>query len=422
MQPGLATCLALAVLKSLATADERPLPQLVAVGVPVIGAELKEIDADGRWHFRTVDGQAISLPPDELVRWSTPPLRQPADIVLLADGSLVRLAAAWGEDASFSPSATKVRLKTQSLGTLELPRSQVSGAFWRLPTDGPARQQRIDALLSAQANGPASDVVLLDNGDLVTGSLAGIGPSTTSDVVGPVASINGPLGALQLQTARIRGIALATAETETIAGAGSPATLSLGLRDGSSIVARAARGAGEKLTIQSAALGTLHLAPSEVAWLQGLSTGFAYLSDLDPVGFRHEPYLDLQQPLVGDRTTLGGPPTVDGKPYAKWLRMPTASRVTYRPDDGRQRFAATVAVDDSAGGKGSVVFRVFLGGERGWREAFASPVVRGGDPPVEIAVDLAGADQLALVVDYADRGDECDDAVWLDARLESAAP
>jgi hypothetical protein len=35
-----------------------------------------------------------------------------------------------------------------------------------------------------------------------------------------------------------------------------------------------------------------------------------------------------------------------------------------------------------------------------------------------VAVEVVGAPELALVVDYADHGDECDYADWLDARLE----
>jgi hypothetical protein len=64
------------------------------------------------------------------------------------------------------------------------------------------------------------------------------------------------------------------------------------------------------------------------------------------------------------------------------------------------------------------VFRVLLHADSHWRQVYKSPVVRGGDAPQETAVELDQADQLALEVDYADRGDERDYANWLDARLE----
>ena len=78
-----------------------------------------------------------------------------------------------------------------------------------------------------------------------------------------------------------------------------------------------------------------------------------------------------------------------------------------------KRFEAELGIDDSAGGQGSVQFRVLVDG----KEKFASPIVRGGDPPLPISVDIADAQKLELVVDYADRGDVLDHADWLNARL-----
>jgi hypothetical protein len=78
-----------------------------------------------------------------------------------------------------------------------------------------------------------------------------------------------------------------------------------------------------------------------------------------------------------------------------------------------KRFEAELGIDDSADGQGSVQFRVLVDG----KEKFASPIVRGGDAPLPISVDIADAQKLELVVDYADRGDVLDHADWLNARL-----
>ena len=112
-----------------------------------------------------------------------------------------------------------------------------------------------------------------------------------------------------------------------------------------------------------------------------------------------------------------------GHTYAKGIGMVTAARLTYRVPPQRRRFAAEVAVDNGAldhgaAGRGSVVFRVFLLRENDWQQAFASPVVRGGGKPLAVSVKLAGAKEIALVTDFADRGDELDYADWLDARFE----
>ena len=112
-----------------------------------------------------------------------------------------------------------------------------------------------------------------------------------------------------------------------------------------------------------------------------------------------------------------------GRTYAKGIGVVTATRLTYRVPPQRQHFAAEVAVDDGAvdkgaSGWGSVVFRVYLLRDNDWQQVFASPVVRGWDRPLAVSVKLSGAKEIALITDYADRGDELDYADWLDARFE----
>jgi hypothetical protein len=87
----------------------------------------------------------------------------------------------------------------------------------------------------------------------------------------------------------------------------------------------------------------------------------------------------------------------------KGLGMHSASRLTYALTRPYGRFQAEPAIDDQTGG-GSVGFRVFVDGQVG----YASPIVRGGQPPVPVSVDIAGAKRIDLVVDFADRADELD--------------
>lgn len=93
--------------------------------------------------------------------------------------------------------------------------------------------------------------------------------------------------------------------------------------------------------------------------------------------------------------------------------MHSTSRLTFRLEKAYRRFQAELAIDDQTQLSGSVVFRVLAG----QREIYQSGVVRGGDPPLPVSVDVAGVDQLSLIVDYADRADELDHADWLNARL-----
>ena len=155
----------------------------------------------------------------------------------------------------------------------------------------------------------------------------------------------------------------------------------------------------------------------DIVLLQSLGGQFVYLSDLEPADYRHVPYLDVPWPYKRDRNVLGEPLMADGTRYLKGIGMHSAARLTYKLDRQYKRFDAEIAIDDSAGKRGSVVFGVYVLRDAKWQPAFVSDVVRGGEAPKRVSVDVAGADAMTLVVDFADRGDELDHADWLVARL-----
>jgi hypothetical protein len=193
--------------------------------------------------------------------------------------------------------------------------------------------------------------------------------------------------------------------------------LIVGLHDGSLIAAASITGKDDHAVIASLSAGELSTPIESIVALQSFNDNLAYLSDLDPAEYNDEPYLELPWPYSRDRNVLREPLSI-GRRYLKGLGVHSACRLTYKLDKTFNRFAAQVALDDAASRDGSVVFRVLLHDSDEWREAYASPTVRGNDPAREVSVDVAGADQLALEVTYADNGDERDYADWLDARLE----
>jgi hypothetical protein len=196
---------------------------------------------------------------------------------------------------------------------------------------------------------------------------------------------------------------------------------SVGFRDGSLLTVSSLTREDEQLAAAAVSLGrVIGVSPSEIVSVQALGkqADLAYLSDVLEVDFREQPYLELPWGYSRDRNVLRGPLRAGGRTFIKGLAVHSAAQFTWKLDGRYDRFAASMAVDDAADGRGSVIFRVLLHSDGGWREAYASPVIRGGDPPLPVAVDLTGADQLALEVQHADRGDECDYADWLDARLE----
>jgi hypothetical protein len=101
--------------------------------------------------------------------------------------------------------------------------------------------------------------------------------------------------------------------------------------------------------------------------------------------------------------------------------MQAPGRVSWKLDGTYARLAGAAAIDDGVARlatRGSCVFRVLLDG----REAWASPVLRAGDPPLAFALELGGAREVALVADPTDDGFAGDRANWLGLVLTRAQP
>ena len=142
-----------------------------------------------------------------------------------------------------------------------------------------------------------------------------------------------------------------------------------------------------------------------------------WLANVEPLGYKHIPFLSVNRSYGVDANVLGMRLRSNDAVMPRGIGMPSASRLAYDVA-GFRRFEAEIAIDNAAELAGSVVFKVLL--ERSpneWSPAYESPVVRGGDGPIAVSVDLAGAARMALIVDFADRGDACDYANWLHARL-----
>ncbi len=130
---------------------------------------------------------------------------------------------------------------------------------------------------------------------------------------------------------------------------------------------------------------------SPALWLQGVQyfAHCVYLSDLEPLAYRNIPYLAVEWPLGLDESARGGPIRVADRLYWKGIAMHSNSRVAFALRGSYHSYHADLAIENSAGNHGSVVFRVLLSSDATqWREAYHSPIIRGGDRPVAVSVDV----------------------------------
>ncbi|HEY1785240.1 MAG TPA: NPCBM/NEW2 domain-containing protein, partial [Pirellulales bacterium] len=138
-----------------------------------------------------------------------------------------------------------------------------------------------------------------------------------------------------------------------------------------------------------------------------------YLSDLEPVAVEETAYFTRHLPYRRDESLAGGPLVLDGTTYRKGLAVHSRSLLTY-PLDGRyESFQARLGFDDGAPPGGAIACRVLADG----RELFANPDLRPDSQPVSLTLDVTGAKQLVLEVDFGPGQDVGDRVTWAGARV-----
>jgi hypothetical protein len=132
------------------------------------------------------------------------------------------------------------------------------------------------------------------------------------------------------------------------------------------------------------------------------------LSELEPL------FVQQYGTLRFDKSFDLTPLTLQGRSYASGLGTHAPSEIRFDLGGAYALFESDVGVDDSQlGGIGSVVFQVWVDEKK----AYESKVLRVGDPPESVRIDVAGATTLELVVTDAGDDNHCDHADWAGAQL-----
>jgi hypothetical protein len=397
--------LAVLCLACDALADD--LPFAAQLLVPAKGdrasATLISISADGEFQFRIAEADR-RVQSDELISWGAPAEPRTDRQLVLADGGIIPVRL------NPLPTTADEQLiaVSDTFGELKLPLKLLAGVMFHAPID-PQRRDELAARLRAagEEGGTASsknaDRLLLENGDELRGRIVALTETAVQ--------VEAELGALTVEIERVA--ALAFNPSLRFVDRSNGTRLLVGFRAGTVLSARSVR-LTEGRTEVVLADGASPLATDEQpVYLQPIGGAIQYLSDLSPAGYRHLPYLGLPFEYQLDINVAGTRLRAGGKIYPKGIGMHSAARLTWQLEKIYRRFQAELAIDDQTGGRGSVVFRVFSGA----KEIYKSPVVRGGEAPLPISVDVRDARQLSLVIDFADRADILDHADWLNARL-----
>jgi len=372
-------------------------PAVFVDGEP-IDALLVQVDGEGNALFEVPEDdnqERITRPLAGLVYWGHPREATGPQVILQGGTLLVADLLRLDEERA---------LLLGDSFDVAIPRTALRGVVFRPPLAPEARDQWFDHLATTESD---ADRIFLANGDELAGEIV--------EMSNQMLRIESEVRDLELPVAKVTAIFFSSAAQERVT---DEVGFVVGLADGSLLGATdfILRAEGTSITLAGGIELELSSA-DEVVFVQPTLPNVTYLSDLEPSKFQHTPYLSLKWPLERDRNVLGHRLRAGGKLFAKGLGVHSTSTVVYRVDGDYQQFAAELAIDDSAGKRGSVTYNVYLFQDGAWKQAYASDTVRGGDEVLPIRVDLGDAKGIALTVEFAERGDELDHADWLNARL-----
>jgi hypothetical protein len=114
-----------------------------------------------------------------------------------------------------------------------------------------------------------------------------------------------------------------------------------------------------------------------------------------------------------DASNQGLPITLEGVVHAKGFGTHANSELRFDLGGIYTRFTSAAGLDDEVGPSGSVVFEVWLDGERAWE----SDLKEGDTPTAFVDLDVRGVQELRLVADEGTLGISSDHADWASPRL-----
>ncbi len=119
---------------------------------------------------------------------------------------------------------------------------------------------------------------------------------------------------------------------------------------------------------------------------------------------------------LADQSVTGKAISIAGRTFHYGVGTHAESMLHVKLDGKVERFRGFVGVDDAAGGRGSLRFRVYADG----KVLFDSGVIKGGQEAKAVDVPLAGVERLMLLVTSAGDGIDFDHANWAQAELAFA--
>jgi hypothetical protein len=276
--------------------------------------------------------------------------------------------------------------------------------FWSLP-DGVDKAERFVAQLQDEPR--KRDVVFLQNGDRIEGTIAALGPK-----IGCVITTDGRK--VQTPWPRLAGIAWSTIRQARLR---TKKTYTRAVLEGGARVNFLELRFEEKVRrwVGKTQFGaTVELSESSLIALdvrQGLAVD---VSELTPARYEHRPFLGAAWPLAKNAAATGQPLRLHGSTYEKGLGTHAACQVAYKLDGYYQRFDALVGIDETSR-RGRARAAIDLDGKR--IELNEGKELTSQTAPLAVQLDVRNVRIMTLIVELGSFGDVQADVNWAKARL-----
>ncbi|MBN8626750.1 MAG: NPCBM/NEW2 domain-containing protein, partial [Planctomycetes bacterium] len=323
----LAAVVALAVVFTEASAfAQYPLLPLTTVDRGVEQAEWLGTDPAGKLLFAAAktgdqtEGEPVVVAAGDLVSWGHPRDRGRGTYVVLVDGGMLAVE-------TVSTDAENLQCTSVAFGPRTFALPNVRGIVFSGSGGASARARMFDAVLRGTQGD--RDRLVTAGDDELTGTINSIDfrGVTMQTSLGPVVMELGKTAYVVFNPALAAPVAASKpGEVRTL----------VGLTDGSQLVCSGITEDADRVQLKLAAGPEAGAGPpwelgrSEAYFVQTVTGGATtYLSDLEPAGYRHVPYLERSWPYATDRSVGGGPLRAGGKTYLKGIAMHSTARLSF---------------------------------------------------------------------------------------------
>jgi len=381
---------------------EGPTVCVKTIHVDALSGTLESFDLENGLVLNGQGQPPTKIPPSDVVRIATLVHRTPPDPAalcwVLTNGDILHASFLSGTERT-------VTLRREDLGPIELPVTRLS----EIVAGGHRASHPDDEVRSVTSRPVADDEIVLANGDQLTGLIERI------DSNGLTIDIGRARATIRLDVVRWVRLARSSPATTQAEGA-HPLRALLTLRDGSTLTASLLQWRGGELGVQpewGPQTTPKRLRADRVVRMEILGGRWQWLDARPPRVAEHTPLLDVRWPHRVGRNVLGRPLRVGARLYDRGIGVHSASRLIYSLNETDERFVTSYGMDDDSGPLAHVEVKVLLDG----KPVHHAPDVRADGQIRHLSVEIRGARQLELRVDFGKNGDVQDRFDWIEPAI-----